>query len=242
MVGAGGAIIGTTGIKMLFGDDSDTGVCGSITTAGNGIDVDPDNGSILIGARGAGTTISNAGTISGVSNSIRATGEMSFNINNAGTLTGDVPGSTQDDSLTNPGEVLGNVTLGVGADSYNARALGYVSGFVNGGDRDDDLSGGSGADTLNGGRGNDTLTGGGGLDSFVFKANGGRNIITDFVNDIDTLSLDQTLWGGGLTIGEVIAAYALEYGGNTVFDFGGNVLVLEGFVSSGLLSNDIVLI
>jgi Ca2+-binding RTX toxin-like protein len=51
-----------------------------------------------------------------------------------------------------------------------------LSGF----DGNDVLLGGNGDDVLNGGRGNDTLTGGNGPDEFVFWANFGNDIITDF--------------------------------------------------------------
>ncbi|BAZ29862.1 hypothetical protein NIES4074_23090 [Cylindrospermum sp. NIES-4074] len=45
---------------------------------------------------------------------------------------------------------------------------------------DDLIAGGNGSDIFTGGRGNDTLTGGSGADEFVFAANFGNDIITDF--------------------------------------------------------------
>jgi uncharacterized repeat protein (TIGR01451 family) len=56
-------------------------------------------------------------------------------------------------------------------------------------DGDDILIGGQGTDTLIGGRGNDILTGGegAGVDTFVFGADFGNDLITDFVNNRDIL-------------------------------------------------------
>lgn len=51
-----------------------------------------------------------------------------------------------------------------------------LSGF----EGNDVVLGGNGDDSLNGGRGNDTLTGGNGPDEFVFGANFGSDVITDF--------------------------------------------------------------
>jgi len=51
----------------------------------------------------------------------------------------------------------------------------------------DDMDGGSGFDILTGGRGADTLTGSGGNDRFVFDANHGRDVITDFAQGRDKI-------------------------------------------------------
>jgi len=57
----------------------------------------------------------------------------------------------------------------------------------------DTLQGGSGNDELFGGAGNDLLTGGTGKDTFYFNATGGRDAITDFNVQDDTLFLANTV-------------------------------------------------
>ena len=51
---------------------------------------------------------------------------------------------------------------------------------LTGGKGKDILSGGAGNDSLWGGKGNDTLTGGAGSDTFIFRAGGGKDVITDY--------------------------------------------------------------
>jgi Ca2+-binding RTX toxin-like protein len=64
------------------------------------------------------------------------------------------------------------------------------------------LTGNDTANILNGGAGADTLTGGEGNDGFQFDtANHGVDLITDFVSGSDTVRLNSTGFGGGLTVG-----------------------------------------
>lgn len=58
----------------------------------------------------------------------------------------------------------------------------------------DRLIGGAGNDRIDGGSGNDVLTGGRGADTFVFS--GGRDRITDFRDDIDTVRIDRDDFDG----------------------------------------------
>jgi len=113
-----------------------------------------------------------------------------------------------------------------------------------GGDGNDRLFGNSGSDTLDGGAGNDTLNGGIGADTFVFGAGGGIDHVSDFQNNIDTLQLDDALWGGGLTVGQVLSNFATLVGGNTVvFSFGGgNTLSVQGLGNVNALSDDLTLV
>jgi hypothetical protein len=49
------------------------------------------------------------------------------------------------------------------------------------------------------------------------------------VSDHDKLSIEDGLYGGGLSAEQVIAAYAAVIGGAVVFDFGiSNTLTLQG--------------
>lgn len=108
----------------------------------------------------------------------------------------------------------------------------------------DNLWGDAGQDTLDGGEGssgNDTLTGGDDADVFIFSS--GQDVITDFQDDLDTLWLDQALWGGGLNIAEVISTYAQPDTEGTLFDFGnGSTLLLSGLNNPDLLQDDLIFI
>ncbi len=100
-----------------------------------------------------------------------------------------VDGGAGRETVVNDGEIVGNVNLGAGDDSYDGR-LGTLRGVVHGGagvdtiftgagdntihgdDGNDVLGGGAGADSLFGGAGRDTLRGGAGADLL----NGGDDI------------------------------------------------------------------
>ncbi|MGB4908424.1 MAG: calcium-binding protein, partial [Tabrizicola sp.] len=108
-----------------------------------------------------------------------------------------------------------------------------------GGEGDDLLIGGIGNDRLDGGQGSDVLTGGAGVDTFVF--NGGADLITDFTDRQDKITLDLHLWEGpppsiaSLLSGAVVTATGLH------FDFGhGNMLDIAGIFDANLLADDIL--
>ena len=106
----------------------------------------------------------------------------------------------------------GNDTLGGGTEADR---------LFGGGDNDQ-LLGGDGDDTLDGQSGNDTLEGGLGADTFVFDTGYGADQVSDFsAAEGDRLALDDALWGGGLTVAQVISLYGTTSGTGTVFDFGG---------------------
>jgi Ca2+-binding RTX toxin-like protein len=65
------------------------------------------------------------------------------------------------------------------------------------------IAGNGGANVITGGRGNDILTGSAGADSFVFQRGDGSDIITDFENGVDMVSLKDY---GFSTFEEVRAA------------------------------------
>jgi serralysin len=104
----------------------------------------------------------------------------------------------------------------------------------------DTLAGGAGDDTLIGGQGNDQLNGGQGADTFVFLA--GRDVVQDFRDNVDTLQIDDALWGGGArSAAQVLASYGRVSGGNAVLDFGdGNVLTLNGITDLNALRDDLL--
>ncbi len=108
-----------------------------------------------------------------------------------------------------------------------------------GGSGNDTLRGSSGADVLEGGRGNDTLSGGGQADTLIFRNGDDADLITGFQDNIDTLFLDEALWGGGLTEAQVVAQFAMQDGTAVEFDFGGGDTIRMTNITTGVLADDI---
>ena len=123
-----------------------------------------------------------------------------------------VQGGAGVETITNLGEIIGNVRLGGSNDRFDGRG-GTVAGIIDGedgndaliggaagdtllgGDGKDVLRGGAGEDTLRGGLGQDNLRGGADEDTFVFGAIGEagtgatRDVIADFRSGIDQIDL-----------------------------------------------------
>ena len=107
----------------------------------------------------------------------------------------------------------------------------------------DTLDGGAGNDVLFGGGGNDLVTGGIGADAFVYRINEGADRILDWTDDVDTLRLDEDLWGGGLDQDEVVTTYGRDIDGHCGLDFGGGQTVtLVGFTNLAALADDIAFV
>lgn len=131
-----------------------------------------------------------------------------------------------------------NVTGGGGSDFIVGNGGANV---LIGGGMGDALLGGGGNDTLDGGTGWDNLNGGAGADTFIFGI--GNDRIQDFTDDVDTIHLHESLWGGGKTVAQVLSDHASVVGGNVELDFGGsNKLIVEGLTVIGDLQDDIMLI
>ena len=184
----------------------------------------------------------------GLSQAVSGRIDTGFNILVGGVVWGQV---------TNNG--FENVYLGDGNDSLtggrgnNVMVGGYgndrLSGFggndrVEGGAGNDNVNGGLGNDTVNGGVGADRLTGGAGADTFIFGAGFRRDIITDFVDNVDTIQLSRALWAGNLTVAQVIAGFATVVGTNILFDFGVNELTVNFAVAqnTAIFLDDIVIV
>lgn len=139
------------------------------------------------------------------------------------------------------------VRAGAGADTVRG---GQGLDRLHGGDQGDRLDGewgndflygGSGADRLQGGSGADLMAGGSGSDIFVFGQ--GRDRITDFQNNIDTLFLDDALWGGGARTMTQVLRMGQMSGSDAVFDFGdGDILRVSGAGNLEALRDDITII
>ena len=135
-----------------------------------------------------------------------------------------IQGDAGAETIINHGEVVGDVLLGGGNDSFDGRGgsiLGLIStedgddwvrgggsnNDIDGGRGDDNLAGNAGEDTIRGGRGRDILFGGEDNDMFVYanvldSQPGGakRDVIRDFVHVVDQIDLslvdaDETTGG-----------------------------------------------
>jgi serralysin len=120
--------------------------------------------------------------------------------------------------------------------------------ILRGGAGRDKLDGGTGDDILMGGIGRDKLTGGSGADTFVFKSGWAVDRVNDFEDNIDTISLETALWGGGLTVaqvvstfGSVVANYA-SAGSHVELNFGGgDTIKIFGISTTAALLDDITI-
>ena len=165
-------------------------------------------------------------------------------------------GAGNDTYVTDGNDVISEGTPGAGGGTDTVRATATVALTANvehlvmvgggvqhgfGNDLSNRMTGNASNNFLSGNGGNDTLIGAGGADHFVYRS--GRDIVGDFVNDVDTIHIDDVLWGGGArTVAQVLAS-AQVIGGNTVFDFGnGNTLTVNGLTDIAALQNDLVIL
>jgi Ca2+-binding RTX toxin-like protein len=223
----------------LFGDDLETGDDTFVLSAGD---------DIFNGADGSDTFDVSAAT-SAMTVTMEAFGSALGVY--SGAYSGsfyyieNVNGSAFDDVITGKGDdnfFVGNdgddmLDGGGGADTmYGSDGADTVLGGdgedgIEGGDGADSMDGGRNADVLVGGGGRDTLTGGTGDDLFVFRLDGGKDTVTDFAQGKDAVALDDDLWGGGMTLQDVLDTYgSLSANGKKfTLDFGGNdILTLKG--------------
>ncbi len=142
-------------------------------------------------------------------------------------------------SFSDVGGFKGNLSIAVGCDIENAVG-GRGSDTIYGNALNNVLKGGRGFDILVGGGGRDRLIGGSGADGFLFMAGDGRDMIADFSQTEDLISLSADLWGGGLTKAKVLTQFASIQGGDLVFEFGADVLTLKDVKSLSGLADQIV--
>ena len=101
---------------------------------------------------------------------------------------------------------------------------------LNGGRGQDLLRGSAGDDTLVGARDDDILVGGSGSDVFLFRANNGNDVVTDFSRARDLIAFRiADLEFADLNISNV--------DGDAVIDYGSGSILLEG-VSASLITED----
>jgi serralysin len=119
-----------------------------------------------LGSASVNNTGSIIGTNYGLKSVLGASNMHTTNLLNSGViqgLNGSYMGSDGADIITNTGQMIGQIILNGGADTYSGSA-GTIAGIVYGGSGNDKLIGGVSDDVLVGGNDNDILTGGGGND------------------------------------------------------------------------------
>ncbi len=123
----------------------------------------------------------------------------------------------------------GNDTIWGGASDNN----------IHGGAGNDTLLAYAGADTLNGGLGDDTLTGGADNDSFVFDADFGNDVITDFTAGAASDDVIEFRGIAGLASYANVLANAADNGTDTTITLdANNTVVLQNVLVSELHSDD----
>ncbi len=204
--GGGDTLKGQKGVDKLYGEDgSDTLSGGSgndVLDGGKGGDkLKGDDGEdtlkggadndTLAGGNGKDTLKGGTGNdmLSGQGGADRLYGEAGKDTLSGGDFADLLDGGGGNDVLKGDS---GDDTL-KGADGNDDLTGGKGDDVLSGGKGTDTLSGGEGNDVLDGNSGFDTLTGGGGKDTFVFHANSGRNVITDYNPNKDTLKFDKGL-------------------------------------------------
>ena len=173
------------------------------------------------------------------------TGNLTVNMAAGGAI---VIGATTLATLATGATDFERLQAGDGNDKLTGNA---VANIIYGGRGADALMGGLGNDALLGELGNDTLrgdggddqlTGGLGLDTFVFQGAFGRDVVNDWANDQDTLRLDDAMWGGGLSLSQVMAQFGEVVAGSVVFEFSATAIVtLKNFSNLASLSDDIMI-
>jgi Ca2+-binding RTX toxin-like protein len=132
---------------------------------------------------------------------------------------------------------IGSDTL-AGGEGNDLLDGGTSNDRLDGGAGDDLLTGGDGNDLLDGGAGNDVLTGGLGVDTFVFI--GGADLVTDFRDGQDKITLALHLWEGPPPVVASLLSEASVSSTGLHLDFGGgNTLDIAGIFDANLLADDI---
>lgn len=125
-----------------------------------------------------------------------------------------IDGSAAVNALKLTGNTKGNLITG-----------GKKADTLNGGAGNDTLNGNAGNDSIYGGAGNDTLTGGDGKDTFVFEANEGNDVITDYTAGKDKLQINSDF---SVSVS----------GSNAVFTIGTGKVTLTGASSANITVTD----
>jgi Ca2+-binding RTX toxin-like protein len=214
------ALVGNGAANTLiggFGGDTLYGLAGNDTLIGQ------DGNDTLIG--GAGADVLSGGNSFDYASYAGATAGLTARLDAPGLNTGDAAGDTYFSIEGLIGSSFNDVLVGNGAANT--------------------LQGGNGNDTLYGLAGNDSLIGGAGLDRFAYGDGYAADLVSGFDDNLDTIRLDDNLWGGGKTVAQVLAEFASQTNANTVeFDFGGGDIlrVVQAGITIAALQDDISIV
>lgn len=246
----GGSVDGSRGDDSLFGSGQDD------FFRGNGDD------DLLNGGFGNDTLSGGAGNddVNGGGGNDVMDGDAGDDMMSGGGGDDTIEGSAGEDRISGNGgddQIIGGADddFLLGNSGNDSIAGNGGDDRINGGNGDDMLSGGAGNDNVLGGAGDDTITsdggmdtlsgeegtdfvrGGGGDDLFVFSVGSDIDILLDFADDRDTISLTDFEFE---SVNEALS-FAQQVGDDVVFDFGaGDVLTVEN--SNVLALEDDILI
>jgi serralysin len=239
-------LIGTSFNDTLVGDAAANGLQGS---GGNDQLFGGNGNDTLVG--GAGADLNNGGAgfdYASYSGSAGLTARLDNPALNTGDAAGDtyvgiegLIGSSFNDTLV--GDALVNALRG--GSGNDALYGGGANDTLIGQDGNDALYGQNGNDTLDGQAGTDGLIGGAGFDTFLYRLNYDGDTISGFTDNVDQINLDDNLWGGVLTVAQVLTAFATQTSANIVdFDFGGGdtLRVSQAGITIAALQNDILIV
>ena len=206
------------GIRTLW-QDNEVVVAGFVGSTDSGVELDGDRDRLHItqtgvvsGAQDAGIQFRPAGVnMRGADNVLINDGLITVGTDGTAAAvtnfnTRNDPSAVLNATLINSGQIVGDVLLGAGVDTYDARGGGQVIGQIDLGDGDDvfrggaldeEATGGAGADRMSGGDGEDRLEGGTGED--LLRGGQGKDDLRGGA-DADTLrghADDDDLIGGG---------------------------------------------
>ena len=215
------------------------------------------NGVLAVNATGLASSLKTAFEAAATNNRLAFFNElMKGNDTITGTAAADVIfGANGVDAISGGN---GNDVLRGGNGNDTLRG-GNQNDTLKGENNNDFLFGDAGADTLDGGTGRDIFNGGTGNDKlvsridatediFVFSNTYGADTISFFEEGLDTLRLNDDLWGGGLTAAQVVASFATVNAAGTVItlNFGDADILRVGNTAGGLdlasIVGDIVII
>ena len=113
--------------------------------------------------------------------------------------------------------------------------------ILNGGSGNDFLHGGADNDTLYGGTGQDTLRGAAGADTFVLELSSTNDTVVDFQDNVDTIAIDDDIYGGGLTAAQILSTFGTQVAPNHFrIDFGSDALDIFGANGAAVSASDLL--
>lgn len=224
----GGLISGTLayGVQVFGEVDTGSGPNTMITNLAGGT-ISGRTAAIDLRDLVGGSSITNHGIITsslgvGIHLNDAAAGQSIITVTNHGTVSGLVTsylGSVNIDKLTNRGDMIGDVLMGDGSDTFDNRR-GAVDGDVDlgaGNDIFDNRDGFVSGEVL-GGAGNDLFRGDADLAETFFGGAGNADVLDFRYGPGVVIALDGAFGNGGAAVGDVYAQVEWIYGSSTEAD------------------------